>query len=96
MNSRFVLKYVSTGEWGRYALVYPEEEATYQGRISVLSPMGMALLGAHVGEEVCWTSSAGPEVAKVQRLLYQPEAAMRSDRDGPAAPLNRAVAIGRN
>jgi transcription elongation GreA/GreB family factor len=35
----------------------------------------MALYGARVGEEVCWMSTAGPEVATVHRLIYQPEAA---------------------
>jgi hypothetical protein len=37
--------------------------------------MGMALYGARVGEEVCWMSAKGPEVATVQRLIYQPESA---------------------
>jgi transcription elongation GreA/GreB family factor len=37
--------------------------------------MGAALLGARVGEEVCWISADGPETAKVERLLYQPESA---------------------
>jgi len=94
MNSRFVLENVNTGESGCYALVYPEQEATRHGRISVLSPAGMALLGARVDEEVCWTSAAGPEVAKVQRLLHQPEAAMR--RIAPAVRRSHAALVGRN
>jgi transcription elongation GreA/GreB family factor len=42
-----------------------------------LSPMGMALHGARVGEQVAWLSSAGPEVARIEKLLYQPESADR-------------------
>ena len=73
MNSRFALK-TPDDDVICYTLVYPGSAATQQGRISVLSPMGKALLGARVGEEVCWVSHAGPQVAVVKRLLYQPEA----------------------
>ena len=74
MNSRFALAHPRDEGAICYTLVYPEEESPQQGKVSVMSPMGPALLGARVGEEVCWISSDGPEVAKVQRLLYQPEA----------------------
>ena len=74
MNSRFVLSHPRGDGSIAYTLVYPEEEAPHAGKISVLSPMGAALLGARVGEEVAWISSDGPEVATVQRLIYQPEA----------------------
>jgi regulator of nucleoside diphosphate kinase len=75
MNSRFALHV--RGEEGPvcYTLVYPGEEAPSQGKVSVLSPMGTALLGARVGQEVCWLSPEGPEVATVRRLVYQPESA---------------------
>lgn len=78
MNSHFAL--ARRGEDGddgvvTYTLVYPEEESPRDGKISVLSPMGMAVFGAQVGDEVSWISSAGPEVARVRRLLYQPERA---------------------
>jgi regulator of nucleoside diphosphate kinase len=77
MNSRFALRDESTGEIVRYTLVYPEDESTHDGKLSVLSPMGMVLYGAKAGQEVCWTSAAGPEVATVMELLYQPESAER-------------------
>ena len=75
MNSRFALHDDHTGDTICYTLVYPEEEAPHDGKLSVLSPMGMVLYGAKVGEEVCWMSAGGPQVATVKRLLYQPEAA---------------------
>jgi regulator of nucleoside diphosphate kinase len=75
MNSRFAVCDDHTGETICYTLVYPEEEAPHDGKLSVLSPMGMVLYGAKVGEEVCWMSAAGPQVATVKKLLYQPEAA---------------------
>jgi regulator of nucleoside diphosphate kinase len=76
MNSRFAIANPRTGDGAiTYTLVYPEEESLQHGKLSVLSPMGMALFGARVGDEVFWISASGPEVARVQRLLYQPEAA---------------------
>lgn len=77
MHSRFTLGFPKTGEVGRYTLVYPNEEALPRGMISVLSPMGQALLGARVGDEVTWMTSIGWELATVEGLLHQPEAAGR-------------------
>jgi regulator of nucleoside diphosphate kinase len=75
MNSRFAVVDPQEDTATCYTLVYPEEAAPLRGKVSVLSPMGMALLGARVGEEVFWMSSDGPRVGKVRHLLYQPEAA---------------------
>jgi regulator of nucleoside diphosphate kinase len=75
MNSRFALKDLRTGGAIAYALVYPEAEAPRDGKLSVLSPMGMALLGARTGDVVRWSDESGPATAEVLRLLYQPEAA---------------------
>ena len=75
MNSRFAVMDLRSGETISYTLVYPEEESLERGKLCVLSPMGMALLGARVGDVVRWQGSGGPGSAEVLRLLYQPEAA---------------------
>jgi regulator of nucleoside diphosphate kinase len=80
MNSRFALRDEKTGDTTWYTLVYPEDEAAYDGKLSVLSPMGMACYGAKVGDEVCWISATGAQVATVKELYYQPEAAGHRDR----------------
>ena len=46
MNSRFALRDWRTEETIAYELVYPEDEAPPHGKVSVLSPMGMAVFGA--------------------------------------------------
>jgi regulator of nucleoside diphosphate kinase len=74
MNSRFAVD-LKSGESISYTLVYPEDESLEQGKLCVLSPMGMALLGARVGDIVYWNGASGPASAEVLRLLYQPEAA---------------------
>jgi regulator of nucleoside diphosphate kinase len=75
MNSRFAVMDLRTGESISYTLVYPEAEAIESGKLCVLSPMGMALLGARVGDILHWNGASGPGSAEVLRLLYQPEAA---------------------
>ena len=74
MNSRFALRDWRTEETIAYELVYPEDEAPPYGKVSVLSPMGMTVFGAHVGDDVCWDSADGPEAVRIERLLFQPEA----------------------
>jgi len=58
-------------------LVYPHNlnpEATDQ--ISILAPLGAALLGARVGQEVHWQLPSGKDAALVvEEILHQPEAA---------------------
>jgi regulator of nucleoside diphosphate kinase len=80
MNSRFALRDDHTGDTVCYTLVYPEDDAPHDGKVSVLTPMGMVLYGAKVGEEVCWMSPAGPQIATITELSYQPEAAGHHDR----------------
>jgi len=75
MNSRFAVMDLRAGESIAYTLVYPEDESLERGKLCVLSPMGIALLGARVGDIVHWNGASGPGSAEVLRLLYQPEAA---------------------
>jgi regulator of nucleoside diphosphate kinase len=75
MNSRFAVLDLRSGETLCYTLVFPEDESLGRGKLCVLSPMGMALLGARVGDLVQWQGAAGPGSAEVLRLVYQPEAA---------------------
>lgn len=57
-------------------LSYPADEPDATERISVFSPLGMALLGARVGEEIAWRGPVGKQYsARVAGLAYQPEAA---------------------
>ena len=51
-------------------------EANYdEGKISVLAPVGTALLGYRVGDTIEWQVPSGLRRLKVEELLYQPEAA---------------------
>jgi regulator of nucleoside diphosphate kinase len=76
MRSRLVLKDVESGGRREVALVYPEEERAHDGQISVVTPIGAALLGLSEGALVKWRHSSGrTTVLRVESVRYQPEAA---------------------
>lgn len=76
MNSRVVYESMSTGDAHEVTLVYPTRSNAADGRISVLAPLGAALLGLSVGDEIHWPVSADRQLhVKVRQVLYQPEAA---------------------
>ena len=61
-----------------YTLVYPNEADLSVRKLSVLSPLGTALLGAHVGDVVSVEGAAGPRAIKIESILHQPEAQQRT------------------
>jgi regulator of nucleoside diphosphate kinase len=75
MHSRVRLRDLRLDESETYTLVYPNEVDIAEGKVSVLAPIGRALLGARVGQIVTFKAPAGERRLKVERILYQPEAA---------------------
>jgi len=58
-GSRVVLENLDTGENVEYQLVGPDESDIQQGRISVSSPLGRALIGHQPGHEVVMEAPGG-------------------------------------
>ena len=75
MNSKARLRDLETGEKMIYTLVFPDVANIEDGKISVVAPIGTAMLGQRVGDEVQWDVPAGRVRLRVEQLLYQPEAA---------------------
>jgi regulator of nucleoside diphosphate kinase len=75
MNSTFRVRLLDSGEVRLYTLVFPEDADFSKGKISVLSPLGTALIGYQEGDVVRWLAPAGTKKLKVEKILYQPEAA---------------------
>jgi len=77
MNSTIACQGGPLGERERtLTLVYPDRADSAAGRISVLSPLGRALLGARAGTDVeIETPAEGLRTVHVRRIDYQPEAA---------------------
>jgi regulator of nucleoside diphosphate kinase len=79
MNSRVRLKDMDTGEVKNYSLVFPAEADMTQNKISILAPIGTAILGYRAGDTVDWQVPAGTRTVRIEEILYQPEAAGRYD-----------------
>jgi regulator of nucleoside diphosphate kinase len=75
MNSRARLVDLDSGETEELTLVFPENADISQARISVLAPIGTAMLGYKVGDVFEWEVPAGKRRLKVEEIVYQPEAA---------------------
>jgi len=79
MRSTVRLKDLVSGEENTYSLVFPTEADFSQGKISVLAPIGTAILGYKSGDTIEWTVPSGLRRLKVDKIIYQPEAAGHFD-----------------
>jgi regulator of nucleoside diphosphate kinase len=80
MNSRVQFEDLDTGERLEMTVVYPGSADVERGRISVLAPVGSALLGLAVGESIRWPLPGGKSRhLRVVGVTYQPEAAGRDE-----------------
>ncbi len=79
MNSRVRIRELSTGAEHEYTLVYPLAADFASGRISVLTPLGAALIGYRKGDDVEWKVPGGIRRFKIIEVLYQPEASGEAD-----------------
>lgn len=59
MNSQVEFRDNSTGAARKVTLVYPQDADISHGRISVLTPVGTALIGLHTGDSITWETPAG-------------------------------------
>lgn len=76
MNSTARFRDVNSGAERELTLVYPREADADAGRVSVLAPVGSALLGLRIGQSIDWPLPGGRTVAlEVLSIQYQPEAA---------------------
>jgi regulator of nucleoside diphosphate kinase len=75
MNSRVRVRDLDSGMERVYTIVFPRDADPAHNRISILAPIGTALLGYRVGDVIEWEVPAGTRRLRVEEVLYQPEAA---------------------
>jgi regulator of nucleoside diphosphate kinase len=76
MNSTVRFTLTESGEEFSLTLVYPHEAQGQPDRISILAPVGSALLGLSVGDEIQWSMpGGGVSTVRVVEVAYQPERA---------------------
>lgn len=75
MYAQFVMRLNGSAVAQKLVLCYPDDAEPTKGFVSVLSPMGMALLGLGTGQMAHWQSPTGqPMAACIEEILFQPEA----------------------
>lgn len=75
MNSKVILLDVDSGERMNFVLVFPQDADADLGMISILAPVGTAILGYSKGCTVEWPVPSGIRRLRIEEILYQPEAA---------------------
>ena len=75
MNSKVALLDLDTSERMEYVLACPKDANIDNGSISVLAPIGTAILGYAKGDVVEWPVPSGKRRIRIEDILYQPEAA---------------------
>lgn len=75
MNSRVLLSDQANGQTLECTLVFPSEADASANRISVVAPLGTAILGYRVGDTIDWAMPGGVRQLKILEIHYQPEAA---------------------
>lgn len=74
MNSRVRFIDETSGQESEITLVFPQDANLSEGRISILAPVGIALLGLSVGQAIDWKMPSGVvKKLKVQGVTFQPE-----------------------
>ncbi len=75
MYTKVALADLDSGERSEFTVCYPEDAEPEAGFVSVLSPIGWALLGMRVGSTVSWPRPGGGQRhVEITAILFQPEA----------------------
>lgn len=73
MNSKVAITDMESGEKITYTLVYPSAANISENKLSILAPLGIALLGYRKGDIVEWSVPSGTKKYIIDDITYQPE-----------------------
>lgn len=75
MHSTVRVRDLDRGSSAVYTLVFPVDADIKRNRISVLAPIGTALIGYRAGDVIEWATPGGMKRLAVEEVVFQPEAA---------------------
>lgn len=91
LDSTVTFEDLATGEFEEYTITFPERADVDSKRISILAPIGTALIGCRVGDIVKWATPGGIRKLKV-RHVTPPAGASLSVTAPPSLALANATA----
>ncbi len=74
INSKVQLREIGSDLEIIIILVFPSEADLSEHKISILAPIGSAIIGRQTGDIIKWKAPGGIKSAEIEKLLYQPEA----------------------
>lgn len=83
MYTRVRIRHLDSHRAADHTLVLPDHADLGSNRLSVLTPLGSALIGQREGDEVRWSTPDGVRRLRVGAILYQPEAMRGARRRWP-------------
>ena len=75
MNSKVRFEDIDSGDVMTITLTFPSDSDMDQDKISVLAPIGTAIIGYRINDIIEWEVPGGVRRLKVKKVLYQPESA---------------------
>src|SRR5688572_30214570 len=75
MHSTVRVRELDGGTSAVYTIVFPVDADLARNRISVLAPIGTALIGYRAGDLIEWATPGGTKRLQIEEVLFQPEAA---------------------
>lgn len=79
LHSSVQIRLLDSKEPMEFTLVCPDRADIETNRLSILAPLGTAVLGSQVGDTFEWSAPAGIRRARVEKIVFQPEQVMRSE-----------------
>lgn len=73
MNSVVRIRDLDTGDEETLVLVFPGKAGVARNTVSILAPIGTALIGYREGDRIEWEVPAGIKRIQVVEVVYQPE-----------------------
>ena len=80
MNSKVRITNLDSGEEHVFTLVFPEHADESVHKVSVLDPVGVAVLGCRVGYEIEWKTHGSALNLRIEEVMWQPENQARCHR----------------
>jgi regulator of nucleoside diphosphate kinase len=68
MGSKVEVEDLESGEVDTYTLVYPEQADGAAGRLSILAPLGMGLIGFAEGDTFAWRTPGGTRQLLIRKV----------------------------
>ena len=73
LNSEVHIRDLNSGEERTLTLVSPNKLTVAKNAVSIMAPVGAALIGQREGDEIEWIVPAGVKRYQILSVLYQPE-----------------------